>query len=340
MALPPYGPDDFKSLIPAANASWCYKLFGGPGRAMVYLYRWAAWAMNGDRTASDDLKTWMGLDTTDEISAPTNVTATDGTSSANVTVSWTSVTGASFYKVYRSTGSTFSAATLLGTSTTTSYVDTSVTADQVYYFWVVATNSAGDSDESTPDTGYAQSGGANSITFTTNTSWVVPAGTSTPVTCEVYGKGGDGGTRGERVWGLPGTYYPGGGGGGGEHCVGDFAVSVGETLTITVDSSSTTVSRGSTVLISCYAGSNGASGATSSAYGAGGGIAVAGTTDGVVSSVTRTAGSNGTSGSGSTGGTGGAAGAVLTNTGTGGNGSDTASDTNTNGYTGKVIISW
>jgi hypothetical protein len=340
MALPPVSISDWKSVIPTANSSWCAKILQTPGRLAIYAYRTAAWAMNADGTATDDFRTWLGLDTTDEISSPTNVTATDGTSSANVTVSWTSVTGASFYKVYRSTGSTFSAATLLGTSTTTSYVDTSVTADQVYYFWVVATNSAGDSTESTPDTGYAQSGGANSISFTSSSLWTVPSGVTSLTGCVVYGKGGNGGSREYQLWVPPGTYIAGGGGGGGEYCIGTIPVTAGESLSITVDSTSSAIVRGSTTLISCYAGANGSGGSTGGGGGAGGGSSVAGITDGTVTSVTRNPGVAGTAGAGATGGVGGATNPVLSGVGTGGNGSDTASDTNTNGSTGKVILNW
>jgi len=87
MALPPVSISDWKSVIPTANSSWCSKILQVPGKLAIYAYRTAAWAMNADGTASDDLLTWLNLDTTDEISEPTNVTATDGTSSANVTVS-------------------------------------------------------------------------------------------------------------------------------------------------------------------------------------------------------------------------------------------------------------
>lgn len=296
--------------------------------------------MNADGTATDDFRTWLGLDTTDEISAPTNVTATDGTSSANVTVSWTSVTGASFYKVYRGTGSTFSAATLLGTSATTTYVDSTPTVDQVYYYWVVATNSAGDSSESTPDTGYAQSGGANSRTYTGNGTYTftVPSGITSLVGCQIWAKGGDGGDRGAPPWGLPGTYNPGGAGGGGEFAISTIPVTPLESLTVIISSSGAAIQRSSTVLMSCVSGSNGAAGGTGA--GAGGAGGTGGSFDGTVTTTTRNAGSAGTAGSGSSGGTGGATTPVETGFGTGGNGSGTASSNATVGSPAKVVINW
>lgn len=337
--MPPYGPDDFKSLIPAANASWCQKLLAVPGRLAVYAYRMVSWAINSDLTATDDLKGWLGMSTSTELTAPTGVTASDGTSSTSVVVSWTAVAGASYYTVYRSTGSVFSAATVMGTSTTTSYTDATVTVDTVYTYWVKTNSASAASDESLPDTGFAQSSGANTVTISGSGSWTVPTGV-TSITAIVYGKGGNGGARGYRTWDLPGTYYPGGGGGGGEYCTGVIPVTSGESLSVTVDASASAIVRGATTLISCYAGSNGEPGSTSGAGGAGGGSSVPGTTGGTVTSVTRNAGSNGTSGVGSTGGTGGATTPVLAGVGTGGNGSDTASDTNTSGLTGRIVLSW
>jgi len=79
-------------------------------------------------------------------STPTGVTA-EATSSSSITVSWSSVTGATGYKVYRSTSSsgTYSKA---GDATTTSYTDTGLTANTTYYYKVSASNSAGESSQS------------------------------------------------------------------------------------------------------------------------------------------------------------------------------------------------
>lgn len=340
MALPPYSSSDFKALIPTASSSFCQKLLQTPGKLAVYAYRMVKWAVNDDLTATDDFKNWVGLSTSTSISAPTNVTASDGTSSSSVVVSWTASAGASYYTIYRSTGSVFSGATVIGTSTTASYTDASVTIDTVYTYWITASSASGTSSESTPDTGFAQSSGANSITFESSATWVVPVGVTSPVTCVVYGKGGNGGAREYQLWVPPGTYVAGGGGGGGEYCTGQTNVTVGESLSITVDSTSSAIVRGATTLISCYAGANGAGGSTGGGGGAGGGSSVAGITDASVSSVTRNPGLNGTAGAGATGGTGGATNPVLSGVGTGGNGSDTASDTRTNGSPGRIVISW
>ena len=338
MALPPYAASDFKALIPTASSSFCQKLLQTPGKLAVYAYRMVKWAINDDLTASDDLKNWLSLSTSTSISAPTNVTASDGTSSSSVVVSWTASAGASYYTIYRSTGSVFSGATVVGTSTTTSYTDSSVTVDTVYTYWITASSASGTSSESTPDTGFAQSSGATSRTFTATGTFTVPAGITSLTNCEVLATGGNGGDRGAPPWGLPGSYNPGGGGGGGEYAKGTIPVTPLEVLDIIITSTGAAIQRGTTVLISSVAGSNGAAGSVSGGSGGAGGTG--GTFGGTVTSTTRNAGTVGGSGSGSSGGSGGATTPVVTGYGTGGNGSSTAASDATNGLSGKIVLNW
>jgi fibronectin type 3 domain-containing protein len=77
-------------------------------------------------------------------------------SSTSVTVRWSSVTGATGYKVYRSTSSsgTYSK---VGDATTTSYTDTGLTANTTYYYKVSASNSAGESSQSSSVSAKAES---------------------------------------------------------------------------------------------------------------------------------------------------------------------------------------
>lgn len=72
--------------------------------------------------------------------APTGVVADCGNN--RITVSWSAVTGAASYDVYRSTVASATGA-LLGSSATTSYIDTSGTVGTTYYYKVKAVNSAG-----------------------------------------------------------------------------------------------------------------------------------------------------------------------------------------------------
>jgi hypothetical protein len=73
---------------------------------------------------------------------PSGVTATAQFSSS-ILLSWSSVSGATSYRVYRNT-STSGTYTLIGSSTTTSYTDTSLSAGKPYYYRVSAVNSAGE----------------------------------------------------------------------------------------------------------------------------------------------------------------------------------------------------
>jgi hypothetical protein len=85
---------------------------------------------------------------------PINVAASDGTSATSVTVTWTASSGATGYSIFRSNtqGGTGSS---VGTSTTASFTDNTVTAGVLYYYSVVATNSAGSSAPSVQDSGFA-----------------------------------------------------------------------------------------------------------------------------------------------------------------------------------------
>ena len=89
--------------------------------------------------------------------APTNVQASDGDYCDEVHVSWSSVSGATEYSIWRSATNDSGTATQQGTSPTTSFVD-GTTADSVtYYYWVKAHNDepCTDSDFSDSDSGYS-----------------------------------------------------------------------------------------------------------------------------------------------------------------------------------------
>ena len=88
--------------------------------------------------------------------APTGVTASDGTYTDRVQVSWLASPGATRYEVWRNTSNSSGSATRIAALVSgTSYDDTSVTVGQTYHYWVKATNAGGTSDFSLPDSGYA-----------------------------------------------------------------------------------------------------------------------------------------------------------------------------------------
>ncbi len=89
---------------------------------------------------------------------PTGVSASDGTYTDRVRISWTASDGADDYKVYRNTiNSTSGAAELTSSHPASPYDDFSVTPEATYYYWVKACNGAGCSGFSSSDSGYAAS---------------------------------------------------------------------------------------------------------------------------------------------------------------------------------------
>ncbi len=87
-------------------------------------------------------------------SAPTGVSASDGTYTSRVRVSWTASVGATSYQVYRHTSdNSYDATQLPGSPTSSPFDDTSATPGTDYYYWVRACNSYGCSDFSSSDSG-------------------------------------------------------------------------------------------------------------------------------------------------------------------------------------------
>jgi len=87
-------------------------------------------------------------------SAPTSVTASDGTYADRVAVSWSGVSGAGRYDVYRADSQAGSYGKI-GDATGTSYNDTGAVTCQTYWYKVIACNGCGCSGSSTADAGLA-----------------------------------------------------------------------------------------------------------------------------------------------------------------------------------------
>jgi len=81
-----------------------------------------------------------------KFNAPTGVNAT-AESSSSITVSWTAISNASGYYVYRSS-SAADTYTKVGTTSDTSYMDTGLSVGTTYYYKVSAYNSDGESPQS------------------------------------------------------------------------------------------------------------------------------------------------------------------------------------------------
>jgi hypothetical protein len=90
-------------------------------------------------------------------SAPTGVSATDGTYTDKIHVKWNSVSGATAYEVWRNTSNSSGSASKLGDFTTLSFDESGATTGTTYYYWVKAKNTCGTSGFSLSDSGYASS---------------------------------------------------------------------------------------------------------------------------------------------------------------------------------------
>jgi hypothetical protein len=94
-------------------------------------------------------------------SPPANIVATAGRYADRVSLSWGSVTDAAGYQVWRYTANDSLAASLLGTTADTCYSDTSASGGTLYYYWVKATNSHGESAFSASASGWRRSVGSS-----------------------------------------------------------------------------------------------------------------------------------------------------------------------------------
>jgi hypothetical protein len=103
--------------------------------------------------------------------APASVAATDGTSSANVTVTWAVSAGATGYKIFRAIGS--AAATQIGTTTALTFADTTAVPGTIYNYSVKASGVTGVAD------GVASAVNAGYRGFTAPASVAATDGTST-----------------------------------------------------------------------------------------------------------------------------------------------------------------
>jgi hypothetical protein len=105
--------------------------------------------------------------------APNGVTVSNGTSASSVTVNWTASSGATSYSVLRSTTLGSNGSSVAVTSSV-SFIDTSITPGVLYFYSVVASNSAGNSPPSAQVSGYGGTlpsgsgalGGSGVATFT------------------------------------------------------------------------------------------------------------------------------------------------------------------------------
>ncbi|MBU4290593.1 MAG: hypothetical protein KKG09_01240 [Verrucomicrobia bacterium] len=88
-----------------------------------------------------------------ELMPPSGVTASKGTYADKIRVTWTAVSNALGYQVWRNMASDTTTASNLVATTDTVYDDTTALQDVTYYYWLKSTNSQGVSAFSVSDTG-------------------------------------------------------------------------------------------------------------------------------------------------------------------------------------------
>jgi fibronectin type 3 domain-containing protein len=111
-------------------------------------------AVDGFAAASGSVKLQLAFQpppTTPSLA--TGLSASDDTFSDRVRLTWTAGSGATSYDIYRHTSSLFASASLLANVTATTYDDLSSAHGTVYFYWVVARNSAGTSAPAGPESG-------------------------------------------------------------------------------------------------------------------------------------------------------------------------------------------
>jgi len=123
----------------------------------IYIGGSSVSSLSGKVKSGKRLNLYGALQATPPLSPPAGVTASDGTYSDKVAVTWNAVSGATHYQVYRATSSTGTFQSLSLWQTGLSYNDTSATAGQTYYYKVkaAASSSGGNaSDFSASDSGW------------------------------------------------------------------------------------------------------------------------------------------------------------------------------------------
>jgi len=121
-------------------------LSGSPSTKYMYSVKASGDTGTGASAFSAAAQGWRGA-----ITAPLTVAASDGTSTASVSLTWSSVAGATSYKIFRGTTS---ASTQIGTSATASFTDNGAAPGILYVYGVKASSASGDSVLSATDAGY------------------------------------------------------------------------------------------------------------------------------------------------------------------------------------------
>ena len=148
------------------------------------------------------------------LNPPQNVTASAGTYTDKIRITWTGSSGATHYQVYRATSSGGTKSAISAWITAASYDDATATPGQTYYYWVkAATSSSGAnaSDYSSYDTGWKTLSPPGSVSASKGTfldkvriSWNGSSGASH---YQVYRSTSSGGSKTPLCGWITGTTY-------------------------------------------------------------------------------------------------------------------------------------
>lgn len=134
--------------------SYSWTIMSGSSVNIANMALGTTWTASGTFALTTSGNTVVVTYTAPKPATPTGLTASDGSSTAQVAVSWNAVTGATSYELFRNTANNFAGASSIYSGATASYNDTGAAPGQQYWYWVRASNASGSSDASSPDTGY------------------------------------------------------------------------------------------------------------------------------------------------------------------------------------------
>ena len=127
------------------------------GQIVTYKYSPSADGVFSIATASDRGSNWVWYAFSNEIippEMPGNISASKGTFSDKVRVSWDAAVGAEDYTVYRAETNVFSFASVLSSNITATIYDDSSALQKYYYYWVQADSQGGSSAALGPELGF------------------------------------------------------------------------------------------------------------------------------------------------------------------------------------------
>lgn len=161
-------------------------------------------AVDGQNAISGTVKLQLSfLPTTQPPPTPASLTATDGTFSDRIRVTWSASANTLSYDVHRNTSTSFAGSSLIANVSGTSFDDTTAVSGQTYNYWVVARNASGTSAPVGPDSGFLGSRIDND--FFANGSTIIGTnvsvtGSSIAATKEAGEPNHGGNTGGKSVW--------------------------------------------------------------------------------------------------------------------------------------------